>query len=245
MIIYYQTDERWANKLYSASAPHTETIKSSGCGITCAAMVISNLTKEKVTPDIMADYSVRRGYRIDGVGTAHSLYPAIAKEYNLNCTQCYDIHTATKCVLNGGMVVCSTNGGINGLFSTGGHLFVMCAVEGDICIFADPYLYDGKYNKSFRKNKAKVKNGLVYVKSEFAKTEIITYFCFTGKEKTMIETANDITWELAEKYIEIKDREGFVKALDKAKQEESPLYWGFYKLVNKISEGKDGKELSV
>lgn len=236
MIIYYQTDNRWANKLYSASAPHTETIKSSGCGVTAAAMIISNLTKEKVTPDVMADYSVKYGYRIDGVGTSFSLYPAIAKKYNLNCTQTNSIEEAISCVKSGGMVVCSTNGGANGLFSTGGHLFVMCGIEGKICIFADPYLYDGKYNISFRKNKAKVKNGLVYVSSNLAKSEISTYFCFSRKEKAMLESANDITWELAEKYIEIKDRSGFVKALDKAKQDESPLYWGFYKLVNKISE---------
>jgi len=245
MIIYYQTDNRWANKVYSASAPHTETVKTSGCGVTSAAMIITNLTGKKVTPDVMADFSVKGGHRIDGVGTAFSLYPAIAKKYGLNCRQTSSIDDAISCVKAGGMVVCSTNGGVSGLFSTSGHLFVMCGVEEKTCIFADPYLYDGKYNVSFRKNKAKVKNGLVYVDADDAKAEIATYFCFFKEKRKMLETANDITWELAENYIEIKDRDGFVKALDKAKLEESPLYWGFYKLVNNISEDKDGKRLSV
>ena len=50
--------------------------------------------------------------------------------------------------------------------------------------------------------------------------------------KPELESANDITWELSE-MIEINDVDGFVKALDKAKKENSPLYWGFRKLVNK------------
>ena len=47
-----------------------------------------------------------------------------------------------------------------------------------------------------------------------------------------LESANDITWELKQK-IEIQDTDGFVAALDRAKKENSPLYWGYYKLVNK------------
>ena len=58
-----------------------------------------------------------------------------------------------------------------------------------------------------------------------------------GKEaKTnMLESANDITWELNHTYFPITDMEGFVKALDEAKTANSPLYWGYYKLVNRIA----------
>lgn len=45
-------------------------------------------------------------------------------------------------------------------------------------------------------------------------------------------SANDITWELSQR-IKIHDVDGFVKALDKAKEENSPLYWGYYKIVNR------------
>ena len=51
--------------------------------------------------------------------------------------------------------------------------------------------------------------------------------------KKKLESANDITWELNNSHFPIEDTDGFVKALDKAKQENSPLYWGYYKLVNK------------
>lgn len=50
--------------------------------------------------------------------------------------------------------------------------------------------------------------------------------------KKKLESANDITWELKQ-MIEILDSDGFVAALEKAKEEDSPLYWGYYKIVNK------------
>ena len=233
MIIYYQTDKRWANKIYSATAPHTETIKSSGCGVTSAAMILSNLTNKKITPDVMADYSVKNGFRIDGVGTAFALFPAIAKKYNLNYTESGNIEDAINCVKSGGMVVCSTNGGVAGLFSTDGHLFVMCGAEGETCIFADPYLYDGKYNLSFRKNKARVIGGLVYVDKKDAKTHITTYFCFSKKKK-LLESGNDIVWELmnGKLKVEITDVKKAVRDVDEAKEKDSSAYWILRKIVN-------------
>lgn len=50
--------------------------------------------------------------------------------------------------------------------------------------------------------------------------------------KSPLVSANDITWELKQK-IEITDTDGFVKALNEAKEKNSPLYWGYYKIVNK------------
>ena len=47
-------------------------------------------------------------------------------------------------------------------------------------------------------------------------------------------SANDITWELNHSFFPIENTEKFVKELDEAKQKNSSLYWGFYKLVNKI-----------
>lgn len=57
---------------------------------------------------------------------------------------------------------------------------------------------------------------------------------FKNKLNNYITTANDITWELNHTYFPITDTEKFVSELDKAKKENSSLYWGYYKLVNKI-----------
>lgn len=53
-------------------------------------------------------------------------------------------------------------------------------------------------------------------------------------QTTLLTSANDITWELNHTYFPILETEKFVKELDEAKQKNSSLYWGYYKLVNKI-----------
>lgn len=50
--------------------------------------------------------------------------------------------------------------------------------------------------------------------------------------KTLITSANDIVWELSQ-MIEITEVNKAVKALEKAKAENSSLYWILYKIVNK------------
>lgn len=54
------------------------------------------------------------------------------------------------------------------------------------------------------------------------------------EEKPMLETANDIVWELNHSYFPITETAKFVKELEEAKAKNSSLYWGYYKLVNKI-----------
>lgn len=49
-----------------------------------------------------------------------------------------------------------------------------------------------------------------------------------------LTSANDITWELNHSYFPILETDNFVKVLDEAKKANSPLYWGYYKLVNKV-----------
>ena len=54
------------------------------------------------------------------------------------------------------------------------------------------------------------------------------------EEKPMLTSANDIVWELNHSYFPITETEKFVKELDEAKKKNASLYWGYYKLVNKI-----------
>lgn len=49
-----------------------------------------------------------------------------------------------------------------------------------------------------------------------------------------LTSANDITWELNHSFFPISDTAKFVKELDEAKTKNSSLYWGYYKLVNRI-----------
>lgn len=55
-----------------------------------------------------------------------------------------------------------------------------------------------------------------------------------NNQTTLLTSANDIAWELNHSYFPITQMERFVEALEEAKQNNSSLYWGYYKLVNKI-----------
>ena len=41
---YSQIDSRWKNNLYTSTGNTTQTIGSSGCGPTCASIVVSSIT---------------------------------------------------------------------------------------------------------------------------------------------------------------------------------------------------------
>ena len=56
------------------------------------------------------------------------------------------------------------------------------------------------------------------------------------EKKPKLVNADEITWELNHSYFPITDFDGFIKALDEGKKNDSPLYWGYYKLVNRIKE---------
>ena len=53
--------------------------------------------------------------------------------------------------------------------------------------------------------------------------------------KPLLVNADEITWELNHQFFPINDFSGFISALDEAKKSNSPLYWGYYKLANKIT----------
>ena len=58
-------------------------------------------------------------------------------------------------------------------------------------------------------------------------------YTYTEAQK-MLESANDIVWELDNTYFPITDKAKFIKELEEAKKQNSSLYWGYYKLVNRI-----------
>lgn len=53
-------------------------------------------------------------------------------------------------------------------------------------------------------------------------------------DEYLLTSANDIAWELNNSFFPITDTKKFVDELNQAKENNSSLYWGFYKLVNKI-----------
>lgn len=217
MTFYSQRDPRWAGVIYSAEPPHNETIKSAGCGIACAASVVTSLSDTVVEPPKMAEWSVRHGYRIDGVGTANALFPAVCKEYDLSFRETHSVSEAVECTKSGGLVVCGTSGKPKKLFSTGGHFFLLVGADGDRLQFFDPDCYTGKYTSYGREKYAVVKSGFIYVRSADADPEINQYYLICGSKKEEERSEEEVAETIYRYTIDVPDwgRPTIQKLLDK------------------------------
>ncbi len=160
---YSQADSRWAKKLYTSSGNKSQTIKTSGCGPTCAAMVVSS-SKGAILPTTMAQLSVDNGYRTRDNGTAWSFWSFVADYFDFSdydSTTKFD--TMLKYLKKGYFVVVSCG---NGLFTTGGHYIVLVADKDGVINIYDPYLYKRKFNTASRRAAKAVVDGVTVKVSE-------------------------------------------------------------------------------
>lgn len=135
-VMYYnQLDERWADIMYGNSS----TIGQAGCGPTSMAIVISTLTGEPHDPVELARWSAANGHRCEGNGSYHSLIPAAAAAYGLNCDRNLDAQGIVDALSSGKLVVVIMS---KGHFTKGGHFIVLRGVTGEGKILvADPASY--------------------------------------------------------------------------------------------------------
>ena len=182
---YSQIDNRWKNILYTSTGNKTQTIGSSGCGPTSAAMVVSSI-KGEITPDVMAKNFVKYGYRSAKNGTYWSAYRAVADEFNIGYTETADIQKAIQLLESKNYVIVSCG---NGLFTTGGHYIVIVGIEGNAFKIYDPYLYNGKFDISTRRGKVQVSGNTVYCSIENFKkySNYKGFFCYQDIDHINIE----------------------------------------------------------
>ena len=155
---YNQTDSRWNNHIYSSAGDASQTIGTSGCGPTSAAMVVTAI-KGTITPPEMGDLFVQYGYRSANNGTYWSAFRWVADVFDIGYQECSNLDTAVDLVRNNNYVIVSC---ANGLFTTGGHFIVIVGIDGDTLKIYDPYLYSGKFDTSTRRGKVTVSGNTVY-----------------------------------------------------------------------------------
>ncbi len=159
---YSQVDSRWKNHTYTSINDFSQTIGTSGCGPTSAAMVVSSI-KGNITPDIMGDLFVEHGYRSSNSGTYWSAFRAVADEFDIEYKEISTLDTAIELLKNNNYIIASVG---NGLFTYGGHFIVIVGIDEDILKIYDPYLYNGKFETSTRKNKVTVSGNTIYCSVE-------------------------------------------------------------------------------
>lgn len=155
---YSQVDSRWASHIYTSTNNNSQTIGTSGCGPTSAAMIVSSI-KGTITPDIMGDLFVQNGYRSANSGTYWSAFRAVADEFDIEYKETSSLDTAIELLKNNNYIIASVG---NGLFTYGGHFIVLVSVDNNTIKIYDPYLYNGKFDTSTRRNKVTVDGNSVY-----------------------------------------------------------------------------------
>lgn len=174
-VYYNQADPRWASHPYPSQELPGATIKSGGCGVTCAAMVVSS-SKEIVRPDTMGDIARQNGFRPNG-GTAWELFPYVAQRWGLETREVKSSYEALQACKDGYFVVilCSA-----GLWTTGGHYILAVGARGDQIEIFDPYLYAGKFNRYGRQGKVSVEGNSCFVQIDTFKqnSEAHAFFAY-------------------------------------------------------------------
>lgn len=112
---YSQIDSRWKNHPYTSIGDYNQTIGTSGCGPTCASMVVTAIKGTIIPPD-MGDLFVRYGYRSSNNGTYFSAFRFVADTFNIGYEEAYRLDDVVNLLRNNHYVIVSCG---NGLFTTG------------------------------------------------------------------------------------------------------------------------------
>lgn len=157
-VYYNQKDSRWANHPYASANHPNATVGTSGCGTTCAAMIVSSC-RETITPDTMSDISKENGYR--GLeGTSDGLFSYLSNRWGIEMKRVYSSYEAHQACKEGYFVVICCGAG---LWTDGGHyILAVGANDTDIEIY-DPYLYNGKFDRAGRQGKVRLEGVSAWV----------------------------------------------------------------------------------
>ena len=196
---YSQADSRWANTPYTSIGDSSQTMKSSGCGPTVAAMVVSS-SKGAILPTTMADLFVSNGYRTAANGTAWSAFPFIADYFGFdNYAYTSNFNTAIDYLRNGYFIIVSCG---NGLFTTNGHYIVLVGIDGNTISIFDPYMYNGKFDTPSRRGKVTVSGHTIYCTINNFKqyANYRTFWCYSNDHGKGNNNANSGSIYLAGSY---------------------------------------------
>ena len=112
---------------YEGARYGTSTIADSGCGPTCAAMVLSTLLDEKITPQEMCDYSASHGHLVPG-GTEDAFFDDVFNEYGVSYTKEEQTEENIIASLEAGNIIIAHMG--RGNFTSGdGHFIVLTGID--------------------------------------------------------------------------------------------------------------------
>ena len=200
---YSQIDSRWKNHVYTAIGDNSQTIGTSGCGPTSAAMIVTAI-KGTITPPEMGDLFVQYGYRSANSGTYWSAFRWVADVFDIKYQETSSLDTAINLLKNNNYVIASV---ANGLFTSGGHFIVLVGIEGDNLKIYDPYLYAGKFDTSTRRGKVTVDGNIVYCSIDNFRNyaNYRGFFAYKHSGNTQ-ENPGNVTTSTYTRYVKVNSR---------------------------------------
>jgi ABC-type bacteriocin/lantibiotic exporter with double-glycine peptidase domain len=134
-IYYLQKDPRWGSIPYTIDGDKKETIAASGCGPSCAAMLLATWVDPKITPKDTCKMAIEMKDRTANNGTEWEFFRHIADKYKLTMKQTPLTDNAVKALQEGALVVCSMG---PGYFTKNGHYILAYSVRNNNILVNDP-----------------------------------------------------------------------------------------------------------
>lgn len=153
------------------------TVRSGGCGLCSACMVIDQLTTEKFSVREAAQLSMAVGGNHSS-GTDMEIFgPVVAEKFNLDYATSTDINEVVEAVRDGARVIAlvgKTEPQHKGIFTQGGHyIVVISATKDEVCIL-DPNWTSKNFKKWEKEGLVRMEGTLVYTTPEILHNETKT-----------------------------------------------------------------------
>lgn len=194
-VYYMQTDSRWRNKPYRVSGENT-TVGDSGCGPTCAAMIIETLTGKTFTPLDACNWAMKKGYKALNQGTYYSYFVPQFKAFGIECIRLNTanvygkptaaVHDQALSLLKQGYYLIACMG--KGRWTSSGHYIVVWWQDGKVRINDPNSTKDTRINGDIQTFRSQVKY----------------YWAIDARKHNEVITMNEITVEEAKKIVKEK-----------------------------------------
>ena len=164
------------------------SVKTSGCGLCCACMVVDHLTDKSLPIEDCVRLSEENGANLNLGTSMDVLGKIIADMYDLEFSYTNDIDCAIACLQKGGRVAALVSGDREdhkGLFSRRAHYILLLSYDGEEFSILDPSFTDKKYTEEGRVGRVRVDKPFVYTsKKEIVlatETKDPKYYLFSRK----------------------------------------------------------------
>lgn len=141
------------------------SVRTSGCGLCCACMVVDHLAGKELPIEDCVKLSEENGANLDLGTDMRVLAPIVAEKYDLAYAESQDKDEMLAWLKAGGEAIAWTAGDHDskiGLFSNRGHYILLTAVVDDWVQIMDPSYKEGKFAVAGRVERVRVETPFVY-----------------------------------------------------------------------------------